>query len=90
MSRAKSEVAVAVWGAATFGALLASYSAFRPVRDALILDGDPDQIPWLFHRHVRRGHAVSPVWGAAVAKCPRRVVPLAFHVFARARSASSP
>lgn len=82
MSRAKSEVAVAVWGAATFGALLASYSAFRPVRDALILDGDPDQLPWLFTATFVAISAVSPVWGAAVAKSPRRVVPLAFHVFA--------
>jgi len=82
VSRAKSEVAVAVWGAATFGALLASYSAFRPVRDALILDGDPDQLPWLFTATFFAVSVVSPLWGAAVAKSPRRVVPLAFHVFA--------
>lgn len=82
MSRAKSEVAVAVWGAATCGALLASYSAFRPVRDALILDGDPDQLPWLFTATFVAVSIVSPLWGAAVAKSPRRVVPIAFHVFA--------
>ncbi len=82
MSRAKSEVAVAVWGAATFGALLASYSAFRPVRDALILDGDPDQLPWLFTATFVAVSIVSPLWGAAVARSPRRVVPIAFHVFA--------
>lgn len=82
MSRAKSELAVAVWGAATFGALLAAYSAFRPVRDALILDGDPDQLPWLFTATFVAVSVVSPLWGAAVAKSPRRVVPIAFHVFA--------
>ncbi|MBV8761988.1 MAG: MFS transporter [Deltaproteobacteria bacterium] len=82
MSRAKSELAVAAWGAATFGALLASYSAFRPVRDALILDGDPDQLPWLFTATFIAVSVVSPLWGAAVAKSPRRVVPIAFHVFA--------
>ncbi len=82
MSRAKSEVAVAAWGAATFGALLASYSAFRPVRDALILDGDPDQLPWLFTATFVAVSIVSPLWGAAVARSPRRVVPIAFHVFA--------
>ena len=82
MSRAKSELAVAVWGAATFGALLAAYSAFRPVRDALILDGDPDQLPWLFTATFVAVSIVSPLWGAAVAKSPRRVVPIAFHVFA--------
>ena len=36
------------WGALTFAALLASFTAFRPVRDALVLDGNPDDIPWLF------------------------------------------
>jgi len=82
VSRAKSELAVAVWGAATFGALLAAYSAFRPVRDALILDGDPDQLPWLFTATFIAVSIVSPLWGAAVAKSPRRVVPIAFHVFA--------
>jgi AAA family ATP:ADP antiporter len=78
----KSEAAVATWGAATFGALLASYSAFRPVRDALIVGGDPEQLPWLFTATFIAISCVSPLWGAAVAKSPRRVVPLAFHAFA--------
>lgn len=46
--RTSSKVWVAGWAAATFAAVLASDAAFRPVRDALILDGDPDQLPWLF------------------------------------------
>lgn len=71
-----------MWGAATFGALLASYAALRPVRDALVLDGDPDQIPWLFTATFVAITAASPVWGAAVARGPRRVVPRAFHAFA--------
>jgi len=70
------------WAAATFGALLASYAAFRPVRDALVLDGNPDQIPWLFTASFVAVGVLSPVWGAAVARHPRQVVPIAFHVFA--------
>ena len=42
-----AELLVALWAAITFGALLASYMAFRPVRDALVL-GDWDRLPWLF------------------------------------------
>lgn len=82
MSRTRAELAVAVWGAVTFGALLASFMAFRPVRDALVLDGNPDQIPWLFTATFIAVSVVTPIWGTAVAKRPRRVVPLAFHAFA--------
>jgi AAA family ATP:ADP antiporter len=78
----REELAVAAWGATAFGALLASYAAFRPVRDALVLDGDPDQIPWLFTATFVAVAALSPVWSAAVARGPRRVVPIAFHAFA--------
>jgi AAA family ATP:ADP antiporter len=78
-----ASLGVAVWGAATFAALLASYSAFRPVRDALILDGDPDQIPWLFLGTFVAISIASPIWSALLAKrSPRRSVPVAFHVFA--------
>ncbi len=81
MPRPRSELAVVVWAAATFGALLASYSAFRPVRDALILDGDPEQIPWLFTATFVAVGVLSPVWGRLVGRGPR-VVPVVFHVFA--------
>jgi AAA family ATP:ADP antiporter len=77
------EVTVAVWGAVTFGALLASYSVFRPVRDAVILDGDPDKIPWLFTATFLAMMVVSPLWSASLARWGRRhLVPLAFHAFA--------
>jgi len=32
----RSELAIVAWGALTFAALLASFSGFRPVRDALV------------------------------------------------------
>jgi ATP:ADP antiporter, AAA family len=82
VSRTKAELQIAAWGALTFGALLASFMAFRPVRDALVLDGDADQIPWLFTGTFVAVTLVTPVWGAAVHRKPRRVVPIAFHVFA--------
>jgi hypothetical protein len=68
--------------AITFGALLASIMVSRPVRDALALEGNPDQIPWLFTGTFAVFVLVVPVWGAAVTKQPRRLVPIAFHVFA--------
>jgi AAA family ATP:ADP antiporter len=72
-----------MWGAATFAALLASYTAFRPVRDTLVLDGDPDKIPWLFLATFVAISVVSPIWSALLANRSRRsFVPLAFHVFA--------
>lgn len=78
-----ANLGVAVWGAATFAALLASYSAFRPVRDALILGGNPDQIPWLFLGTFVTISIASPAWSALLARrSPRRTVPVAFHVSA--------
>jgi AAA family ATP:ADP antiporter len=79
----RTRVEVAVLGAVAFAALLASYSAFRPVRDALILDGDLDQIPWLFLATFLAVSVVSPMWSALLARSSRpRAVPLAFHAFA--------
>lgn len=83
VSRTKAEIEVAAWGAITFGALLASFMAFRPVRDALVLDGNPDNIPWLFTGTFVVITFVSPLWDITIAKgTPRRIVPLAFHAFA--------
>ncbi len=82
MSRTRADLAIAVCGALTFGALLASFMAFRPVRDALVLDGSPDQIPWLFTTTFVAVSLVTPLWATVVAKRPRHVVPLALHAFA--------
>ena len=79
----RTEIAILAWGALTFAALLASFSAFRPVRDALVLDGNPDDIPWLFTMTFLAVTIASPAWSAVLARRPkRRVVPVAFHVFA--------
>lgn len=82
MSRTKVEVQLAVWSALTFGSLLTSFMCSRPVRDALVLDGDADRLPWLFTVNFAVFLAITPLWGAAVRKSPRRVVPISFHLFA--------
>src|SRR5690606_29433817 len=82
VSRTKTELVVAAWSAITFGSLLASIMVSRPVRDALALEGDPDRIPWLFTGTFVAFLIVVPIWGSAVTKNPRRIVPAAFHVFA--------
>lgn len=81
--RPRIKLGVGAAAGATFAALLASYSAFRPVRDALILDRNPDQIPWLYLATFAAMSAVSPAWSAIlVRRAPRRLVAMVFHVFA--------
>ena len=82
MSRTRTELIVAIWSAITFGALLAAIMVSRPVRDALALDGDVDQIPWLWTGTLMVFLIVAPIWGKAVAREPRQLVPRAFHLFA--------
>jgi AAA family ATP:ADP antiporter len=79
--RVRTRIAVAA--AATFAALLASYSAFRPVRDALMFDRKPEEIPWVFLASWLTVTAVSPLWSALlVRRAPRKFVAVAFHAFA--------
>lgn len=76
-------VGLAVIAAATFAALLGSYSAFRPVRDALITGDNPDNIPWIWLGTFVVISMVSPAWSALLRRrSPRRFVGLAFHAFA--------
>ncbi len=76
------ELAVIAWGAGTFGAVLASYTAFRPLRDALVVDENPEKIPWLFSATFVVTGVIAPIWGGVVARGPRRVVLRALHVLA--------
>jgi AAA family ATP:ADP antiporter len=84
LARGRRELLVAAWGATTFAAVLASYFVFRPVRDALVLDGSPDQIPVLFTATFIAVSVVSPAWSALLARGGgrRKYVPRAFHAFA--------
>ena len=79
----RTKLGVAGAAAATFAALLASYGAFRPVRDALVLERNPDQLPWLFLASFAAISIVSPLWSALIARRPpRRYIAVAYHVFA--------
>jgi AAA family ATP:ADP antiporter len=79
------EIIVAAWGALTFGAVLASYFVFRPVRDALVLDGNPDQIPLLFTATFVAATIATKIWSAVLARGERRRhVVRAVHAFALA------
>ena len=79
----RTKLGVAGAAAATFAALLASYGAFRPVRDALVLERNPDQLPWLFLASFAAISIVSPLWSALIARRPpRRYIAIAYHVFA--------
>ncbi len=67
------------WAAVMFFAVLASYYVLRPVRDALVLEGDPSFVPWLFTATFVLMLAIAPPWGAMVARWPRhKLVPLAY------------
>jgi AAA family ATP:ADP antiporter len=79
----REKLAIVLASAATFAALLASYGAFRPVREALILERNPDSIPWMFLATFIAISVVSPVWSALLARRPpRRFVARAYHAFA--------
>jgi ATP:ADP antiporter, AAA family len=82
VSRTRTEWIVAIWSAITFGALLTAIMVSRPMRDSLALEGDPDQIPWLFTGTFAAFLISVPLWGKAVAKAPRSVVPRTFHSIA--------
>jgi AAA family ATP:ADP antiporter len=83
LGRRRRELIVAALAAFTFAAILGSYFAFRPVRDALVLDGNPDKIPYLFLGTFAAVSIVSPAWSALLARGGRRkYVPIAFHAFA--------
>jgi AAA family ATP:ADP antiporter len=77
------EGAAVAWATASFFAILAGYFVLRPVRDAIVLDGDPDFIPWLFTSTSIAMIVLAAPWGALVARLPRRVfVPLVYRAFA--------
>jgi ATP:ADP antiporter, AAA family len=77
------EAAAVAWAALMFFAVLACYSLLRPARDALVLDGDPAFIPWLFTATFLAMLAIAPPWGAMVARWPRAaLVPRVYRAFA--------
>ena len=77
------EAILIVWGAGTFAALLAGTFVLRPVRDSIVLDGDPAFIPWLFLATFGVMLVLAPAWGKLVATTHRRrFVAIAYHLAA--------
>ncbi len=71
-----------LWSFAYFFFLLAAYYVLRPVRDEMGIAGGVRNLPWLFTATFVVMLAVVPVFGAMVARIPRRrFIPLVYHFF---------
>jgi len=78
-----SEVRALLWSFAYFFCLLAAYYVLRPVRDEMGIAGGVKNLPWLFTATFFVMLAAVPVFGAVVARVPRRrFIPLVYHFFA--------
>ena len=76
------EVRALLWSFAYFFCLLAGYYVLRPVRDEMGLASGIKNLPWLFTVTFFVMLAVVPVYGALVARLPRRrFIPLVYHFF---------
>jgi AAA family ATP:ADP antiporter len=76
------EVRALLWSFAYFFCLLAGYYTLRPLRDEMGIAGGVRNLPWLFTATFVVMLAVVPVFGALVAKLPRRrFIPLVYHFF---------
>ncbi len=77
------EAAPVALSCAYFFCLLSSYYLVRPVRDALGVSGGTDALTWLYMGTLTGTLVANPVFGALVARFPRRVfVPVVYHVLA--------
>ena len=76
------EVRALLWSFAYFFFLLAGYYVLRPLRDEMGIAGGVRNLPWLFTATFLVMLAAVPVYGAVVAKLPRRrFIPLVYHFF---------
>ena len=77
------EVRALCWSFAYFFCLLAGYYVLRPLRDEMGIAGGVRNLPWLFTATFVVLLAAVPVFGAMVARLPRRrFIPLVYHFFA--------
>lgn len=77
------EIRALLWSFAYFFFLLAAYYVLRPVRDEMGIAGGVKNLPWLFTATFFVMLAAVPVFGAVVARVPRRrFIPLVYHFFA--------
>jgi AAA family ATP:ADP antiporter len=76
------EIRALLWSFAYFFCLLAGYYVLRPVRDEMGLAGGVKNLPWLFTATFFVMLAVLPLFGALVARLPRRrFIPVVYHFF---------
>jgi AAA family ATP:ADP antiporter len=79
----REEVSVLLLGTAYLFFAFASWYVLRPIRDEMGLAGGVDNLKWLFLGTLAATIAIQPLWGAAVARWPRRVViTAAYRLFA--------
>ncbi len=78
----EGEAHALAWSFAYFFCLLAAYYVLRPIRDEMGLAGGVRNLPWLFTATFATMLVVVPIFGALVAKLPRRVfIPAVYHFF---------
>ena len=76
------EVRALLWSFAYFFCLLAGYYVLRPLRDEMGIAGGVRNLHWLFTATFFVMLAAVPVFGAVVARLPRRLfIPLVYHFF---------
>ena len=76
------ERAAALWSFAYFFALLAGYYVLRPLRDQMGIAGGVKALPWMFTATFITLLVAQPVYGALVAKLPRRrFIAIVYHFF---------
>jgi AAA family ATP:ADP antiporter len=77
-----SEVRAVLWSFAYFFCLLAGYYILRPLRDEMGVAGGVRNLQWLFTATFLTMLAAVPLYGALVARLPRRrFIPLVYHFF---------
>ena len=76
------EMRALLWSFAYFFCLLASYYVLRPLRDEMGIAGGVRNLHWLFTATFFVMLAAVPIFGAVVARLPRRrFIPLVYHFF---------
>jgi AAA family ATP:ADP antiporter len=77
------ERAATLWSCAYFFTLLAGYYVLRPLRDQMGIAGGVKALPWMFTATFVTLLAAQPLYGALVARLPRkRFIPIVNHFFA--------
>jgi AAA family ATP:ADP antiporter len=76
------EVRALLWSFAYFFCLLAGYYVLRPLRDEMGIAGGVRNLQWLFTATFIAMLVAVPLFGALVARLPRRrFIPLVYHFF---------